>query len=49
MNYDTWMELYHTPSTTYFEEYNDWLLENCPDPTDEELAEMYEELYGGDD
>ena len=49
MNYDDYMELFHTPTTTFEEEYEDWLRENCPEPTNEELQEMYEDFHGGDD
>jgi len=46
MTYYDYMEFYNSPESVLApdDEYADWLSENCPDPTDEELNEMYEEL-----
>lgn len=48
MNYYDYMELYCTIPVimTPNEEFLDWALEHCPEPTDSELAKMEEDLNG---
>ena len=46
MHFDEYMELFRTPESVSSpeEEFMEWAVENCPEPTEEELANQYEEL-----